>query len=335
MNNMITNIKSRIYTVAVVILSLAVMFSLVACSGKGKAADNASNETAEITDSTDKATEDTTDKATSDDTTKEEPADDTTEKVDTTKPADSTSATDTTVTTDSATEDTTNTSVSDPGTVEITGPGSASQPYLEIPTADMTVTTASVPTGAALYYDIYRVGGMCLTINDANAYVICDNLLYEPINGQIYFQVPNALASDTVSFQIGNSGSSATSFTLIFTSPLGSYSNPGIVEDIATGVNVDLPEGTETGFFFKHTAKQTGTIRFYIYFSVDSVFLVTNNRNSAQITLDADGQTDSAGNKYVEIQVNKGDELLINVGAVPNQRGKYPAVQIAWNGVYN
>ncbi len=222
-----------------------------------------------------------------------------------------------------------------PNGVEITGAGSASQPYLEIPAEDMTVTTVSVPAGAELYYDIYRVGGMYLTVNDPDAYVICDNLQYDAYNGQVYFQVPNALASDSVSFRIGNYGSTAKSFKLIFTSPLGSYQNPAVVEDLSEGFNVTLEEGRETGFYFKHYATQNGVIRFYMQASEESVFIVTNNRNSAQRTSDADVQTDSNGNEYVEIEVNQGDELLINVGAVPNKRGKYPAVEIYWNGIYN
>ena len=245
---------------------------------------------------------------------------------------------------DTTTADTTTTQTQDteppvtdvnPNGVVITGAGSASQPYLEIPAEDMTVTTVSVPAGAELYYDIYRVGGMYLTVNDPDAYVICDNLQYDAYNGQVYFQVPNALASDAVSFRIGNYSSTAKSFKLIFTSPLGSYQNPAVVDGLSEGFNVTLEEGRETGFYFKHYATQNGVIRFYMQATEESVFIVTNNRNSAQRTSDADVQTDSNGNEYVEIEVNQGDELLINVGAIPNKRGKYPAVEIYWNGLYN
>ncbi|MBQ4561089.1 MAG: hypothetical protein IJA55_02005 [Clostridia bacterium] len=223
---------------------------------------------------------------------------------------------------------------STPNTVEITGAGSASEPYLEIPDADMTVTTASVPGGAELYYDIYRIGGMFITINDPDAYVICDNLQYDAVDGQVYFQLPDALASDTVSLRIGNYSGTSKAFKLIFTSAEGSYANPVIVDDISGGFNVSLEEGEEKGFYFKHYATQSGVVRFYMQATVDSIFIVTNNSNSAQRTTESDGQTDSNGNKYVDIEVNQGDELLITVGAVPNKRGKYPAVQIYWNGIY-
>lgn len=265
-------------------------------------------ETDEITDTSD-VTDDATDDVT-DDTT----PDDTTEQTQNTEPV--------------------STNVN-PNGVVITGVGSASEPYLEIPAEDMTVTTVNVPAGAELYYDIYRVGGMFLTVNDPDAYIICDDLLYEAENGQIYMKVPNALASDAVSFRVGNYSNTAKSFKLIFTSALGSYANPAVVDAIEDGVNISLAEGEETGFYCKHYAKQNGVIRFYMQASTDSVFIVTNNRNSAQRTSDADAQLDSNGNEYVEIEVMQGDELLINVGAIPNKRGKYPAVDIYWDGTYN
>lgn len=251
---------------------------------------------------------------------------------------------DVTETQDTTTADTTTTQTQDteapvtdvnPSGEVITGAGSESQPYLEIPDANMTVTTVNVPAGSELYYDIYRVGGMYLTVNDPDAYVICDNLQYDAYNGQVYFQVPNALASDAVSFRIGNYSGIPKSFKLVFTSPLGSYQNPAVVDGLAEGFNVTLEEGNETGFYFKHYATQSGVVRFYMQATEESVFIVTNNRNSAQRTSDADIQTDADGNEYVEIEVNQGDELLINVGAVPNKRGKYPAVEIYWNGIYN
>ncbi len=262
---------------------------------------------------------------------------DTAEVTDDVSETDDTTTADTTATTTTTQTQDTDAPVTDvnPNGVVITGAGSASEPYLEIPTEDMTVTTVSVPAGAELYYDIYRVGGMYLTINDPNAYVICDNLQYDAVNGQVYFQVPDALASDAVSFRIGNYGNVAKSFKLIFTSPQGSYQNPAVVDNIADGFNVTLNEGEETGFYFKHYAQQSGVIRFYMQATAESVFIVTNNRNSAQRTSDADAQTDANGNEYIEIEVNQGDELLINVGAMPNKRGKYPAVEIYWNGIYN
>ncbi len=218
---------------------------------------------------------------------------------------------------------------------EILGAGSKDQPYLETPGEDYAVTTAKVPAGKELYYDIYRVGGMYLTINDANAYVICEGTKYTAKNGKVTFKVPNALASDAVSFQIGNSGSSAKSFTIKFSNLKGSYANPEKISKLTGEFDKSLSAGLETGYYYEYKAEKTGTIRFYIVEeSKDSILVVTNNRNSAQRTTEADVLTDDAGKEYVELEVQKGDEIIINVGAMPTKRGKYPAVDITWRGEY-
>lgn len=217
---------------------------------------------------------------------------------------------------------------------EIIGEGSKSQPYLEFPNRNMTLTTVKVPAGKSLHYGIYRVGGMYLTINDANAYVICEGTKYTAKNGKVSFKVPNALASDAVYFEIGNTGSSAKSFKLSFSNPKGTFANPKVLDKIDKDIEISLAEGNEIGYYYKYKAEKTGTIRFYMTATKDSILSVTNNRNSAQRTTEADVLTDDKGNEYIELEVKKGDEIIINVGAIPTRRGKYPATDITWHGEY-
>lgn len=221
-----------------------------------------------------------------------------------------------------------------PSGEEIIGAGSESQPYLEFPDNNMTLTTVKVPAGKSLHYGIYRVGGMYLTINDADAYVICDGTKYTAKNGKVSFKVPAALASDAVYFEIGNTGSSAKSFKLSFTNPKGTYANPEVVKTIDKDIEISLAAGVEIGYYYKYTAEKTGTIRFYMTATADSILSATNNRNSAQRTTEADVLTDENGNEYIELEVQKGDVIIINVGAMPTKRGKYPATEITWRGEY-
>lgn len=222
-----------------------------------------------------------------------------------------------------------------PAGEEILGEGSAAQPYLEIPDDNMTVTTVPVPAGGALYYDIYRVGGMILTIVDENAYVEYNGDRYDAVNGVVEIWLENALASDAVSFVFGNNGSSDTSFVVDFSNPTGSYQNPAIIENMGGDIQISLEEGNDTGYYYKYYAEQTGSLRLYLTASVDSLIVVTNNRNSAQRSNDSeDVLTDENGESYIEIEVEQGDELIITVGAKPNKRGKFPATDITWRGVY-
>lgn len=232
---------------------------------------------------------------------------------------------------DPGTSDDPDVSVPDP---EIDGEGTKANPYLALPDEDMHVTTFSIPAGKTVYYSIYRIGGMIMKINDSSAYVIYDGTTYTPKSGTVSLHIEDAMASASITLQIGNTSSEAKSFEIIFTNPEGTYMNPTVVKDITDEYTVSLEEEASTGYYFIYTAEKSGTLVFTLTSTKDSMMTVTNNRNSAQRTTEADGSADADGTKYVEIEVEKGDELIINVGALPNKRGKYPAVDITWTSEY-
>lgn len=234
---------------------------------------------------------------------------------------------------DNAAQDTMATETN-PSGEEILGAGSASQPYLEIPDVNdnsMSVTTVTIPSGKSLFYGIYRVGSMILTINNPNAYVVCNGTRYDAQGGSLTMTVPAALASEAVIFEVGNTGGDA-SFTLVFTNVAGSQANPVIISSMGADNTVNLPEGDSDGYYYKYIAEKSGTIRFTMTASADSILSVTNNRNSAQRTTEADLVE---GTNYIELEVSAGDEIVILVGAKPNMRNQYPAATITWNGKYN
>ena len=227
-----------------------------------------------------------------------------------------------------------NTNVNPDG-LEIYGSGTKDDPYIDTPNADThTVKTLSVPAGSSVYYSIYRVAGRILTINDASAYVVCDGTKYSAQNGVVSFKVYDALASDAIAFEIGNTGSTAKTFTITFADIDGSMANPTIIKSVGNEITLNVEEGNEIGHFYKYVAEQAGTLKFYLLSDIEKgILIATNNRNSAQRSTDSSEEgevkSDSTGS-YIELEVTKGDEIIINVGAKPNKRGKYPAAEIKW-----
>ena len=61
--------------------------------------------------------------------------------------------------------------------------------------------------------------------------------------------------------------------------------------------------------------------------------MITNNRNSTQRTSEADLASDANG-AYIEIEVAQGDELIINIGAMPDKRNNRPALNATWVGKF-
>ncbi len=212
------------------------------------------------------------------------------------------------------------------------GSGTEADPYIEMPNAEMKLSV-TVSAKDSDFYGIYRVGSMILTIKDSDAYVVYNGKEYTAKNGKVTLEIEGAMPSDAIVFEIGNKGSSEKEFELVFTNPEGSYQNPTMIDDIEDDFEISLEEGNQVGHYYKYYAEKDGTLLFEMTASVDSMMSVTNNRNSAQRTTEADGSVDGDV-KYVEIEVLAGDEIMIIVGALPNKRGKYPASDINWSAEY-
>lgn len=234
-----------------------------------------------------------------------------------------------------------------PAGKEILGSGTKADPYLELPNVSddyMSVTTVSIPAGKTVHYGIQRVVGTILTIENANAYVVFNGTRYDAKNGKVSFEVADAkaLASDNIKFEIGNKGTAAASFKLVFTNKTGSRENPTTVKTLGTNVTVNLEADNGTGHYYKYIAEKAGKLRFYMSSTADSVISVTDNATSKNIMGNytkstgklTDPDNGDAVVEYIELEVAKGDEIIINVGATPNKRGKYPAATITWSAKY-
>ena len=235
---------------------------------------------------------------------------------------------------------------------EILGAGSKEQPYLEILTVSgnsMTVTTVNIPAGKAYYYGIQRVGNMILTINNANAYVIdSDGTRHDAKNGKVSFVVEDAIASDYVTFQIGNKGGAPASFTITFTNRTGSRMNPKVVNKIAeteNGYTLNIAAGEAEGYFYTYKAEKAGTIKFYVssytssvknaYGSLNVTKVVNTIPYTYSLTDEYNVKTDANGIKYIEVQVAAGDTLEINVAsACDSGRQRNPKADIVWVAKY-
>ena len=218
---------------------------------------------------------------------------------------------------------------------EVLGLGSESEPYLETPADDMTVTTVTIPAGSSRFYGIYRTGNKILTIYSANAYVVCDGVRYDANGGVVSFTVPDVIASDAVLFEIGNVGSADEAFTVQFSNPKGSVEDPEVIGEIGGQVSISLPKDASQGYYYRYTATRSGTIRFYMTASVDSVMYATRVRDTIPVQRSTEGDALSDANgTYIELDVQAGDEITVNVAAKPNKRGKFPAVDITWFAQY-
>lgn len=224
-----------------------------------------------------------------------------------------------------------NTVTTKPNGEKILGAGTKDEPYQEIPNLDtMSVETISIPAGGTLYYSIQRIGGKWLTIEDADAYVIESDgkTRHDAKNGKVGFTVESAMSNENVLLQIGNKGTSAKVFTIKFIDIVGTYPKPEKITSLSG--EKSLEAGDEDGYYYKYTATKTGKIRFYISYTKDSDIVVSNLTTSQVRNFTAD----DTGAEYIELDVKAGDEVLIQIYAIPDKRHRYPATTITWRGEY-
>ena len=224
-----------------------------------------------------------------------------------------------------------NTVTTKPNGEEILGAGTKDEPYQEIPNFDtMSVETISVPAGGTLYYSIRGIAGKWLTIEDADAYVIESDgkTRHDAKNGKVGFTVESAMANEYILLQIGNKGTESKSFTIKLADIKGTYQNPEKITTLSG--EKSLAKGDEDGYYYKYKATKTGKIRFYISYTADSDITVQNLTTSAVRNF----TSDETGAAYIELDVKAGDEVLIQICAIPNKRFVYPATTITWRGEY-
>ncbi|MBR5780054.1 MAG: hypothetical protein IKY21_05485 [Clostridia bacterium] len=210
---------------------------------------------------------------------------------------------------------------------EIVGSGTKDDPFLLIPGESMMITTYEIGADETQYYGIYRIAGLDVTVDSEDLYIVCDGEKHTPKNGSVKFRVYAAMASEAILFEITNTSTETKTFDIKFENPVGTYANP-VEITVGKDFKVSLLENDEVGYYYKHIAEKDGVIVFKLVASTEGYLVVTNNRSYAQRTSDEDGTVGDDGAKYVEIEVQKGDELVINVGATPNKRGKRPAIDI-------
>ncbi len=187
----------------------------------------------------------------------------------------------------------------------------------------------TVEPGAEFYTLIYKATGVSVRIEDPSAYVIYRDVRYDPDKKGVVEVVMTG--NDIMSGEsviIGNSGATAVTFKVQVVIPQGTFSNP---YEGSLGENtVTVKAGNEQGVFYNWTAEADGVLTVTITAAPDKAFdIQLYNLNSYAVrTLNEVEQVDENGNRYVRVEVHKGDVVSIGYQSVPDENNKYPEVTI-------
>lgn len=206
--------------------------------------------------------------------------------------------------------------------------GSAEYPFEHSGSAPFQV---AVEAGGEIYYNLYKVNDLVLRIQDENAYVIYNGTTYNPTNGAIALILATPDPMTPVQLVFGNAGDAAEVFDVILNARPGSVDAPYTMN--LGQLTVNLKADAQQGVYYSFTASADGVFKLALESITEGVACdlnLTNLQSFANRTLLADGVTDEeTGIQSVSIEMNAGDELRINIAALPDDTGSIPTASIS------
>ena len=201
------------------------------------------------------------------------------------------------------------------------GDGSEANPFI----AGGTEFEAKVPAEGLVYYQMYKVDGLVLTIADENAYVKYGDKEYKAENGVVSVLLSTPDTYTPASFVIGNTAKEEKTFHVSLGFPQGTRGNPIV---LALGeFTANVAAGNDQGVYYTYTATEAGTLTVTLLQVTEGVqydYTLYNLNTYAMRALSTEG-AEVNGNKTVSVEVNAGDEVQISVGTLPNEQNEYPA----------
>lgn len=198
-------------------------------------------------------------------------------------------------------------------------PGTQHNP---IAITELVTVTDPIAAGKGVYYDLFNMGGLVLTVQDADAAITIGETAYTPNEeGVLTFVVPaTGNVMQPVTMLLTNNGAADKSFTITLTYPLGHRMNPQVLTALGQ-LETHLNQQYKDGYFYSWTAAEEGVVTFYVAAASEGVVYdisLTNTTNSANRTLSADGE-----GGLVTLNVAAGDQVSIQVLTLDQYEG-YP-----------
>lgn len=190
----------------------------------------------------------------------------------------------------------------------------------------VTTFGVEVEPGKAVKCNVYKVSGMNLELAGADAQVEYDGKTYKPTDGKISFKVKTDGPSIPVALTIHNTGKAKQTFTVNFTFDKGSYGDPYALT--LGDFTADIAAGNDQGVYYTYKADKDGTLTISFVSGPAGVkcgITMDNLETSAQMTLDADGSKDAAGNPCVSVKMKAGHTVRAVIATLPDDTNSYPA----------
>ena len=186
----------------------------------------------------------------------------------------------------------------------------------------------TVAPGQKVECDVYKVSGMMLKVESADATVTYKETEYKPENGVIEVEVLAEDASKPIHVSIGNTAQEEKTFQVTFYHREGSAGKP--VEAALGTLNVELTEGNVQGMYYTYKAEEAGTfvVECNKAPSVKYDYALVNLRTNKKVTYSEDGKIpEETKLPTLELEVTAGDKVQLIVTTVEDS---HPAAKLSF-----
>ena len=176
---------------------------------------------------------------------------------------------------------------------------------------EMEYTTDPIAAGKGLCYNLYRLSGLIMTVNDADAKITIGEKVYTAnADGKVILTVPASGDTMTpVSMKLENTGAETELYTITLEYPLGHRMNPEVLTQLGE-ITTELAVGSTNGYYYSWTTAEEGVVTFYLKSAPESMpydLVLMNTTNSAVRLYSEDNE-----GGFVTLNVSAGDTVLIN-----------------------
>lgn len=190
--------------------------------------------------------------------------------------------------------------------------GTALQP-LEI--MGMQEFDVTVPAGGKIYYNLYRVFDMVLTLENANATITMGDTTVTPVDGVISMDVESPNTFEPLQLVFGNTSQQEQTYKVKLSFKEGTQAAP---YPLTLGtVNTEVEKDNAQGVFYLYEATQAGTLGVTCVKAPDGVsygYVLYNLTSGSYIN-----EPDSDGSFYIVVE--PGDQVQVSITAIQDAQG--------------
>lgn len=182
----------------------------------------------------------------------------------------------------------------------------------------------SLRPGALTWYHLYKVTDVILTVEDPNAYILCDGVKYEPQNGVITLELSVPDMYTPIALQFGTTAATEQTLTVKLTAKPGTVGNPF---PLSTGsLTTDIAKDNNQGVYYLYSASENGNLTVSFTGGTQGVsyeYVLYNLTSGAYVNMRSEN-----GETSLSVAVSAGDSVQLTIAAVSDAQGNlYPAAQ--------